>query len=156
MWRSATASATLVALLSCVSPDEPSTEIVVSDGWTRQIAPGQSATAVYLRIANTGKGRDRLVDVQTAAGDASLHATSSSDGVARMRPLADGVEVAGQSTVELRPGGTHIMVTGLRQRPNPGDTIPLTLVFERSGERAIAVRVVGAGDDEHANHGMKM
>jgi hypothetical protein len=146
----------LVALLSCAPPDEPSAEVLVTDGWTRQIAPGQSAAAVYLTIANSGAGRDRLVDVQAAAGDASLHATSSSNGVARMRPLANGIEIAGRSTVELKPGGTHIMVTDLEQRPAPGETIQLMLSFERSGDRPVAVRVVGAGVDAHSSHGMAM
>jgi copper(I)-binding protein len=155
LWRSTTA-ALIIALLSCSSPDKRSAGIVVSDAWTRQIAPGQSAAAVYLTIANNGAGRDRLVDVETAVGDAGLHATSSVDGVARMRPLADGIAIAGNSTVELKPGGTHIMVTGLEQRARPGETIQLSLVFERSGERPVAARVVGVGDDAHSSRGTTM
>ena len=144
-----------LALFACSSPEAPA-DIRVSDGWSRQVAPGQSAAAVYLTIVNAGAGGDRLVEIESATGEASLHATSSSDGVARMRQLPHGIEIAGESTVELKPGGTHIMVTGLRQRPSPGETIPLTLVFERSGGRPIAVRVVGADDEVHSSHGMTM
>ena len=143
-----------LALFACSSPKAPAA-IRVGDGWAREIAPGQTAAAIYLTIANKGAGSDRLTAVKFPLGEASLHATSSADGIARMRPLSDGIEIAGGSSVELKPGGTHIMVTGLRQRPSPGETIPLTLVFERSGERPVAVRVVGAGDDAHSSHGMK-
>jgi copper(I)-binding protein len=143
-----------LALLSCAAPDQPPAEIAVSDGWTREIAPGQSAAAVYLTIANKGEGRDRLVDVESAEGDASLHTTSSADGVARMRPLEDGLDVAPRSTVELRPGGTHIMLAGLEQRPVVGQTIALTLGFERSGKRPVTIRVVPAGGNAHSGHGM--
>ena len=144
-----------LALLAC-SPPEAAADISVSNGWTREIAPGQTAAAVYLTIANQGAGRDRLTAVQSAHGYASLHATSSAGGVARMRPLEDGLEIAPRSTVALKPGGTHIMLTGLKQRPARGETIDLTLQFERSGKRQIAIRVVGAGDDSHSSHGMSM
>jgi copper(I)-binding protein len=143
------------ALLSCSAPEQPA-DIAVSDGWTREIAPGQSAAAVYLTIANNGAGSDRLVQVESAQGDAALHETSSAGGVARMRALDRSLEIGPRSRVELKPGGTHIMVTGLKQRPAQGQTFGLTLGFERSGKRAVAIRVVTAGGEGHAGHGMGM
>ena len=145
-----------VALLSCSSPEQPAADIAVSDGWSRVIAPGQSAAAVYLTITNTGEGPDRLVQVESAQGDAALHETSSSGGVARMRALDGGLEIGPRSRVELKPGGTHIMVTGLKQRPAQGQTFGLTLGFERSGKRPIAIRVVAAGGEGHAGHGTSL
>ena len=153
--RGLIAAASALALLACSSP-EAAADITVSNGWTREIAPGQTAAAVYLTITNKGAGSDRLSVVQSAQGEASLHETSSSDGVARMRPLDDGLEIAQASTVELKPGGTHIMLSGLKQRPARGETIDLTLGFQRSGKRAITIRIVGAGDDAHSSHGMSM
>ena len=148
-------AAVALALLGCGSPDA-APDVAVSNGWTREIPPGQTLAAIYLTIANKGAGGDRLTAVQSAQGDASLHTTSSSDGVARMRPLDDGLEVAQGSTVELKPGGTHIMLTGLKQPPARGTTIDLTLGFQRSGKRSITIRVVGAADDAHSSHGMSM
>ena len=153
--RGLIAAASALALLACSSP-EAAADITVSNGWTREIAQGQTAAAVYLTIANKGAGGDRLTVVQSAQGDASLHTTSSSDGVARMRPLDDGLEIAQASRVELKPGGTHIMLTGLKKRPARGETIALTLGFERSGKRPIAIRVVGAANDAYSSHGMNM
>ena len=153
--RSFTIGSLAVALLSCSAPEQPA-DIAVSDGWSREIAPGQSAAAVYLTIANSGAGSDRLVQVESAQGDAALHETSSSGGAARMRALEDGLEILPGSRVELRPGGAHIMVTGLKQRPAPGETFGLTLGFERSGKRPVAIRVVPAGGEAHAGHGMSM
>jgi copper(I)-binding protein len=140
--------------LSCSPPADRPAEIALSNGWTREIAPGQSAAAVYLTIANTGEGSDRLVAVDTAQGQATLHSTSSADGIARMRPLPDGLEIGPRSTVELRPGGAHVMLTGLSQRPPTGASIALNLNFERSGKRPIAIRVVPAsGGDGHSGQG---
>jgi copper(I)-binding protein len=140
--------------LSCSGNEQPA-EIAVSDSWTREIAPGQSAAAVYLKIANSGAGSDRLIGVEAGQGEASLHSTTSSGGVSRMRPLEGGIEIAPRSTVELKPGGTHIMLTGLATRPAAGQSIGLTLRFERSGEQPVSIRVVpAASGDGHAGHGM--
>ena len=54
---------------------------------------------------------------------------------------------------KLKPGGTHIMLTGLGQRLRPGESIGLTLAFARSGKRSLPIRVVPAGDDGRS-HGM--
>lgn len=149
--RTFLAAATALALLACSAPDQRPADITISNGWTREIAPGQSTAAVYLTIANKGEGSDRLVDVELAQGEATLHQSSSSDGVARMRPLTDGLEIAPRSTVELKPGAMHIMVSGFKQRPISA----LTLGFERSGKRTATIRVVpAAGGDPHSGHGM--
>ena len=149
--RTFLAAATALALLACSAPDRRPADITISNGWTREIASGQSTAAVYLTIANKGEGSDRLVDVESAQGEATLHQSSNSDGVARMRPLEDGLDIAPRSTVELKPGATHIMVSGIKQRP----VSVLTLSFERSGQRTATVRVVpAAGGNPHSEHGM--
>ena len=146
--RAILAGSMVLALLGC------SAEVAVSEGWARETAPGQSAAAVYATIVNEGGARDRLVTVEASRGEASLHSSSSAGGVARMRPLPDGLEIPARSTVELKPGGTHIMLIGLAQPLRRGQTIDLTLGFERSGRRRIAIRVVNAGADTHAGHAM--
>lgn len=142
-------SYSIVALLiAACSPAAPP-NIKVNDAWARATAPGQTATAAYLTIANNGAGEDRLLAVATSAGTATLHASSTSDGVARMRPLADGLPVPPHSTVKLEPAGAHVMLTGLGRPLGAEDTIPLTLRFERSGAIQVPVRIVeGVGGME--------
>jgi periplasmic copper chaperone A len=143
-------------LLSGCGPDPRAPEIAISHGWTREIAPGQTSAAVYVTIANRGDGADRLVDVNASAGAAATpHSSSNVGGVARMRAIEGGIEVPAHATVELKPGGTHIMMTGLKQRLSAGQTVDLNLRFARSGQRPIAIRVVPA-DDAPAEHGMIM
>ncbi len=121
----------------------------------REVAPGQATAAVYLTVTNTGDGSDRLVEVTApVAATAALHSSSHSGGVARMRAIEDGVDVPARSTVELKPGGTHIMLNGLKEPPRPGETFGMSLRFARSGHRSVAVRVVPATAD--SAHGMAM
>ena len=146
------APAVLLALLLSCTRDQPPADIVIGHGWARETAPGQSAAAVYLTVTNRGAGTDRLAEVDPpGAAAASLHSSSSDGGVARMRSLPDGLAIPAHSTVELKPGGTHIMVTGLQQPLRAGQTIELGLGFERSGRRPLTVRVVPASGvpDEH-------
>lgn len=150
------AAAAIAALASCSGADDAPAEIQISEAWARATVPGQTGGAAYLTIANRGDGADRLVGVSTpAAAESSLHSSSNDGGVMRMRALADGLAIPAGATVRLQPGGNHIMLTGLSRPLAKGGSFPLTLRFERSGERQVKVSVVdpsAAGD--HAMEGM--
>lgn len=67
-----------------------------------------------------------------------------------MRPLQSGLAIPAGSSVELKPGGTHIMLMGLEAPLPEGDSLRLTLRFEKSGERPIEVGVAPAtGPGQH-------
>ena len=126
-----------LALASCSAERAPDVE--VSNAWARPAAAGKPATAAYLTIANSG-GSDRLVDVTTPAGDASLHSTAMDGGIMRMRPV-DALEIRAGATVEMKPGGYHLMISGLKQPLAEGGLLPLVLRFEKSGERKVEAEV---------------
>jgi copper(I)-binding protein len=135
----------LAALLlaSCSKGGPP--DVRISDAWARETISGQTSTAAYMILKNEGAGDDRLVSVSAQPpAMAMLHSSESSDAVARMRPLDSGVAVPAGATIELKPGGTHVMVTGLRAPLNVGDTLKLTMHFEKSGEQPVNVRVTPA------------
>ena len=141
--------AALLLLASCNKPGSP--DIQVSDAWARETVAGQTATAAYMTLENRGAGDDRLIAVSaTAPAAAMLHASDSSGGIARMRPMEAGLAIPAGATVELKPGGSHVMVTGLGGPLRAGDTLKLTLRFEKSGERPVDVRVSSAtGPESH-------
>jgi copper(I)-binding protein len=135
----------LAALLlaSCSKGGPP--DVRISDAWARETISGQTSTAAYMILKNEGAGDDRLVSVSAQPpAMAMLHSSESSDAVARMRTLDSGVAVPAGATIELKPGGTHVMVTGLRAPLNVGDTLKLTTRFEKSGEQPVNVRVTPA------------
>lgn len=134
--------ATLGALLlaSCNVGVPPS--ISVDDAWARATLPAQTSSAVYFTIRNAGAA-DRLVAISSGAGNASLHSTSMDNGVMRMRPLAQ-MDVPANGAVELKPGGTHVMLTGLKGPLVAGSAIDLDLNFEKSGDRHVKAEVRAA------------
>ena len=141
----ASALAVLVAACSPASPN-----LNVTDAWARPAAAGQSSAA-YFTITNQG-GADRLVSVTADGAEASLHRSSTEDGVARMRPLADGLAIGAGATAVLRPGGDHVMLMKLQRPLVAGGTVSLRLTFERSGERTVTATVTDDGAGAHGGH----
>ena len=125
----------------------------VSDGWARATVAGQSSAAGYLTIVNRGPA-DRLVALRSPrARRVGLHSMSMAGGVMRMRPIA-ALPIASGGRIELAPGKTHLMLTGVANPLRVGERVPLLLRFERSGEvRAmLEVRPAGAEMSGHAGH----
>lgn len=128
-------------LLAACAPAAPDVE--VTDAWARATAQGQSA-AVYASIASRGD-EDALTGASTPRAQmAMIHAGETVDGVARMRH-ATTVAVPAGGTLALAPGGTHVMLTGLKAPLAAGETFPLTLTFAKAGSREVTVTVVAPG-----------
>jgi copper(I)-binding protein len=133
----------LLLVAACSEP--PPANVEVSDAWARATAPGQASGAIYGVIDNRGGAADRLVVVSTdRAAMAMLHENSTANGVVRMR-MVGGLDVPSGNRVELKPGGTHIMLEGLKAPLVAGERFEVRLRFERSGEKAVPVQVVAAG-----------
>lgn len=131
----------LALLAACGQVGEAN--IDVSDAWARPTR-GDAPGAVYITIENKGGKDDRLVAVMTDhAAMAMVHQTEMSNGVARMR-MAGEINIPAESTVKMIPGGTHIMLEGLRTPLHKGDSFPLVLKFRDSGDAKVDVRVTDA------------
>lgn len=118
--------------------------ITVQDATARPTAPRQRNGVVYFKLVNKGAEADELQSVSTpVAGMAGLHqSTVDAGGVARMSALPALAVPAGE-TVELSPGGTHIMLMDLRRPLQPGQSFPLSLTFRHAGTMTIEVSVAG-------------
>ena len=118
----------------------------VDHPWARASAGNAKTGAVYLTI--TGKGPvDRLIGINSPiAESAALHETINDQGVMKMRALP-AMFVSPGVTMSMAPGGIHIMLVGLKAPLQPGDTFPLTLVFERARPMTVIVAVQAIGGD---------
>jgi hypothetical protein len=124
-------------LLASCKPAPPA--VSVEGAWARATVPGQMGSAAYFTIRNSG-GADKLLSVVSPAADASLHSTSMDNGVMRMRPLQE-LDIPAKGAVELKPGGMHVMLMGLKQPLQAGGSLELDLRFEKSGERKVNAEV---------------
>jgi len=101
--------------------------------------PGNSA--IYMVIYNDGTAGDRLVGATTGvARTVELHRTTVEGGMAQMMKVA-GIDVPAKGKVELKPGGLHVMLIGLKRDLRVGEQFPVTLTFQRSGQVRLTVGV---------------
>ena len=73
-------------------------------------------------------------------------------GVMRMRGVA-ALEVKPGETLQLRPGGYHVMLSELRQPLKVGDKFPMTLKFQNAGAVEVSVWVEEMGAAGSTAHG---
>lgn len=108
----------------------------VRDAWARSTAgnPDENS-AVYLVVENPG-GADRLSGASISppiSRTVELHVTEMTNGQMAMRPV-EGWDVPPTGMLELKPAGNHVMLIGLTRQLKVGDTISLTLKFQKAGE----------------------
>ncbi|MEI2386552.1 copper chaperone PCu(A)C [Breoghania sp. JC706] len=130
--------------------------------WTRATPGKAAAGGGFLKITNGGKEADRLVGASSPrAKRTEIHEMSVKDGIMVMRPVDGPLEIPAGGTLELKPGGYHVMLMGLPTPFKEGETIPVTLTFEKAGsvEIGLTVEKPGAKDPvnakamNHAAHG---
>ena len=128
-------------------------DLVVVSPWTRATPGGAKIAGGYLKITNNGTAADRLVSATSVGADhVEIHEMSMTDGVMKMRPLTDGLAIKPGETVELKPGGFHMMFMGIKQPLKQGDTLKATLKFEKAGtvDVSFGVNAIGAtGEPAH-------
>lgn len=117
-------------------------DLTVENAWSRATIGAGRPGVFYVEISNSGSSDDALIGIATpAAGMSVLHETVVNDGIASM-PHAMTIPVPAGQSVELAPGGYHGMLMGLTEALKEGDSFPVTLTFENSGEIAIDVEVL--------------
>jgi copper(I)-binding protein len=120
--------------------------ITVTEPWTRAMPPGAKVGGGFMVITNSGDTADRLLEVKSPRADhGEVHEMAMDNGVMKMRELADGLEIPAGGSVELKPGGYHVMLMGVSEGFEEGETIPAVLVFETAGEVEIAFPAAPVG-----------
>lgn len=116
----------------------------VEGAWVRAAVPGQAGTGAFMKL--TARQAMHLVGVSTpVAGTAEVHEMKMEGEVMRMRAVPK-VDLPAGRTVELKPGGYHLMLMDLKQALKAGTTVPLTLVFRdaQGAERKLELKVTVA------------
>jgi periplasmic copper chaperone A len=110
--------------------------------WSRPTPKDANIAGGYLTITNKGKTADRLIGgASPAAGQIEVHEVVDVDGMAKTRPLANGIEIKPGKTIELKPGALRIVLLGLKEPFQLGQKIKGTLVFEKAGPVEIVYNV---------------
>jgi periplasmic copper chaperone A len=133
-------------------PTAAADEVAIHDAWARASLGRTRTSAAYMTLEVTGERVDRLIAAASPdAETAELHTHLMDGGIARMRPVG-AIEIAPGAPTVLEPGGLHIMLTGLRRELVAGETLPLSLTFERAGTIELEVPIKGMAQSMDRGH----
>ena len=117
------------------------TAITVSDAYARATPPNAPTSAIFLKMTNASEHEMSLTSASTpAAGRVELHTMLMDGDVMQMRQVKQ-IEVAAGKTVELKPGGLHLMLFDLQTKFAEGEEVELTLVFSDGSQQQLTVPV---------------
>jgi hypothetical protein len=120
--------------------------IEIGQPWARATPPTAESGGGFLVITNTGTTPDRLIAVKSPAADkVEIHEMKMDGNIMRMREVEKGIEIPPGATVELKPGGFHVMFMGLKAPFAKDAKVPLTLVFEKAGSIDVDLMVQAMG-----------
>ncbi|MBX5192052.1 DUF1775 domain-containing protein [Rhizobium sp. NZLR3b] len=120
-------------------------DLEVSGGFAKAMLPGQPVGGGFFTVKNNGQTDDRLLSVTSpAAGEVQIHEMVTKDNVMRMRHLKDGIAIAAGQTVKLEPGNLHLMFQNVKTPFKQGDSVPVTLTFEKAGKIDLVLQVLSA------------
>jgi hypothetical protein len=119
-------------------------DLVITAPWARATPGGARVAGGYLAITNTGKEPDILTGgTASFAGRFEVHDMAVTDGIMRMREAEQGLTIRPGETLELKPGGVHVMFMDLKQPLRQGQTFKGTLSFAKAGQVDIEFKVGG-------------
>lgn len=104
-------------------------QLQVAEAWARQPTPPNNNSAIYMQITNPTKQQITIIGAEAAviANNVELHKSFVDErGVGRMVSV-DKIVVPAESTIELAPGGTHIMLFDLKRRLDLNDNFEAKL-----------------------------
>ncbi len=120
--------------------------LVIEAPWTRATPGGAKVAGGFMVIRNTGTTPDRLIGgTFPNAPRVEVHEMATVDGMMRMREVRGGLEIPAGGSVQLRPGGYHMMFMDLSEQIRTGAAQRGTLVFEKAGTVTIDYNVAPVG-----------
>ena len=121
--------------------EKSSSTIHVHNQWIRAVPPVSHTSAAYMTLMNNGSIDDQLIGVATSISKvAEIHNVKKENGLMSMYPV-EFVELPSRETVEIKPGGFHVMLIGLKKTLKVGEEVELMLHFKNTGKLKIKVPV---------------
>lgn len=153
----------IASLLTLTATAWAQTVVKVEGAWVRGTVATQKASGAFMRLTTSANAR--LVAAQSPwAGVVEIHEMAMQNDIMKMRQIP-GLDLVAGHTMELKPGGHHMMLMDLKQPLKAGEIVPITLVFEDDAKKRFTLEVrapvtaLGAGNgpaptkaSEHKHH----
>jgi copper(I)-binding protein len=136
----------IFVLSLCISMPAMSSSILIQNAFARASIGLAKNGVVFMSIHNRSDKSDQLLAIQTdIAKNSSLHKHLNDNGIMKMRRVSK-ISIPRNSNIELKPGGFHIMLMGLKNPLTEGNQFNLTLVFKNTGKLTVPVKIKKAAE----------
>ena len=146
-----------VALAASLLSLPVAAQVTVSDPWVRSTVPAQKATGAFMKV-KSGSEAKLVSAASPVAKVVEVHEMSMKDNVMQMRAI-DAIALPAGKTVELKPGGYHVMLMELVKPIDAGASVPITLTFVgKDGKKftqEVKAEARAPGDDGSKHKGHK-
>ncbi|WP_086930955.1 copper chaperone PCu(A)C [Agarilytica rhodophyticola] len=118
----------VVFFSSCAKKEQP--QMVIENVFIKALAPGQTTAAAYMKFKNnTSKAQSLTYIHSPIAEHIEVHRNFYEQGMMQMRPVKR-FSIPPKGSHVLEPGGFHLMVFGLYDTLEVGDTFDMTFEFD--------------------------
>ncbi|WP_257265507.1 copper chaperone PCu(A)C [Endozoicomonas sp. ONNA2] len=118
----------------------------------RATRPGMSSSAAYMTIRN---GTHEAVQIRSlsspVARKTELHTTEMNNGMMKMRRV-DNLTIKPGDTLELKPGGYHVMLMGLDKPIARNSEVPVTITFSNGDQKSVVAHATDEIKGQHMAH----
>ena len=125
-------------------------DVTIVHPWARATPGAVKNSAAFMVFDNKGAADKLLSATGDVAREIQIHSMITEAGVMKMREIKS-LDIPASGKAELKPGGYHIMLIGLKDGLKEGQKFPLKLKFEKAGEVIVEVTAEKAGGD-HSGH----
>ena len=133
-------NALFCSALTLASATAVHAQVTVKDPWVRGTVASQKATGAFMQLTTTEAVR--LVEARSGAAKIVEIHEMRMEGDRMMMQAVPGLDLVPGKTLELKPGGYHVMLIDVVKPLNAGDKVPLTLVLEGKDKKRIQVDVI--------------
>jgi copper(I)-binding protein len=133
----------LVGLVSTplIAATSAAEDVTVLDPYVRAVPPGQPNSAAFMQLQNKSTTKHAIVKAASPVSKiVELHTHLMEGGIMKMRQVKQ-IDVPAQGSTTLKPGGLHVMFLGLKSELKPGQSVPVTLIFEDGSKTTIQAQV---------------
>ena len=109
-------------------------DLIIIKPHFREPPPGALVVAGYVEIKNNGTKIEKLLNAKSnLSNQVEIHEMLMDDGVMRMRPITDGIEIDPGKSIKLEKGSYHLMFIEPKNAIKEGESYKVTLIFKNQG-----------------------
>jgi copper(I)-binding protein len=117
-------------------------ELDIRDPWIKNLPPSVPVRAGYMTIHNPQTKTVSIVSLRSDAfASIEIHQTIEQDGMMRMEQMSS-LKIESNSSVQLAPGGLHLMMMNPSEPTQPGDLLEIVIILDDGSEQRVEMQVI--------------